>query len=60
MPDINALLFKLIDEIGLLQVASLLNHDSTRILERWRKDGFIPDGKKFSVIQMLERQGYLK
>ena len=57
MPDIEQLLFKLIETKGLMHVASALGHESTKILERWKKDQRVPEGKKFKVLQVLKDEG---
>lgn len=60
MSNISTLLFKVIDDKGLLYVAGLLGHDSTSIIERWRKEGSIPEGKKWGVQEILKKEGYIQ
>lgn len=60
MPDISKLLFQLIDERGALAVASMLGHDDTAIILRWKKEGEIPRGKRWDVQEILIKEGHIK
>lgn len=59
MPDISSLLFKLIDEKGKIYVTQLLGHDTTRIIERWQREGQVPDAKWKVVMVALKKEGIL-
>lgn len=59
MPDINSLLFKLIDEKGKRHVIDMLNHDTTAIIERWLRDGDIPRAKRWDVLEAMVKEGVL-
>ena len=60
MPDISNLLFQLIEQKGRLHVSNLLGHDSTRIIERWQKEGEVPKGKRWEVGEMLKAEGLIQ
>lgn len=54
MPDIDKLFVEHVEKKGLMHVAQKLGHDSTSIVKRWIRDGKVPEGKKFQVLQMLQ------
>lgn len=59
MPDISSLLFQLIDDKGKIHVSQLLGHDSTRIIERWQREGAVPEAKRWGVMEMLKKEGII-
>jgi hypothetical protein len=59
VPDISSLLFQLIDDKGKPYVMTLLGHDTTRIIERWQREGEIPKAKRWEVAEALKKEGIL-
>jgi hypothetical protein len=59
MPDISALFFRLMEDKGALYVADKLEHSSTSIIDRWKREGEVPESKKWAVLELLKREGVI-
>lgn len=59
MPDIDALFLQLMDDKKAMYVALALEHDSTKIVERWAKEKKVPEARKWQVMELLKSEGYL-
>lgn len=59
MPDVFKAFKGLVENKGALYVADSLNHKTTSIIERWLKEGSIPESRFRVVYTLLQDEGVL-
>jgi hypothetical protein len=57
MPDLVKAFCDWVDQKGLLYVAGRLGHDSTRFVERWRKEEKLPGDKQMTIFKAMQDEG---
>ena len=60
MPDINGLFLELAEKKSPVYIAMMLDHGSSSRVDRWIKDGKVPDLYKWKVLELLRSEGYAK